>query len=31
MKNKKSEVKNDSCMDRSHVPLAVLALTAKRR
>jgi hypothetical protein len=31
MKNKKSEVKNNSCIDRSHVPLAVLALAAKRQ
>jgi hypothetical protein len=28
MKNQKPEVKNGSCIDRSHVPLAVLALAA---
>jgi DNA-binding XRE family transcriptional regulator len=28
MKNKKSEVKNDSCTDRNHMPLAILALAA---
>ena len=28
MKNQKSEVKNVSCIDRNHVPLAVLALAA---
>jgi DNA-binding XRE family transcriptional regulator len=28
MKNQKSEVKNVSCIDRSHMPLAVLALAA---
>jgi len=31
MKNQKSEVKKVSCTDRSHLPLAVLALAAKRR
>jgi hypothetical protein len=30
MKNQQSSVGNDSCVDRSHLPLAVLALAAKR-
>jgi len=28
MKNQMSAVENDSCVDRNHVPLAVLALTS---
>jgi hypothetical protein len=28
VKNQKSEVGNDSCVDRNHAPLAVLALAA---
>jgi hypothetical protein len=31
MKNIKSAVKNDSCTDRNHLPLAILAVAAKRR
>jgi hypothetical protein len=31
MKAKKSAVKNDSCTDRNHLPLAILAVAAKRR
>jgi hypothetical protein len=31
IKNQKPAVKNNSCIDRNHVPLAVLAVAAKRR
>jgi hypothetical protein len=31
MKNQKSAIKNDSCTDRNHLPLAILAVAAKRR